>query len=101
MADRNFYAWYRAHGVCVRCRKEDAAPGHSMCPECMAKQREAGRRFQAAHPGYNRRKMAERRERLPAGICICCCGAPAKPGNKLCEKCLEYNREYNRRRASK
>lgn len=27
--------WYKARGICVKCRKEKAAEGHTMCRACL------------------------------------------------------------------
>ena len=35
--------WYKAKGICVKCRKEKAAEGHTMCQQCLDWWREYSR----------------------------------------------------------
>ena len=34
------YAWYKAHGICVTCGREDAMLGRVRCFDCLEKERE-------------------------------------------------------------
>lgn len=70
----------RAFGVCLRCQKRDAAPGHVFCSICLAKRR-----------AYDEQK---RREKGIVSISfnsptICSRCKKTKPdnGSKLCPKC--------------
>ena len=36
MADESYY-WYKSHGICVKCKKNDASPNRIMCDECREK----------------------------------------------------------------
>ncbi|MGN0508684.1 MAG: hypothetical protein ACI4GX_05570 [Ruminococcus sp.] len=70
----------RAFGVCLRCQKRDAAPGHVFCSNCLAKRR-----------AYDEQK---RREKGIVSISfnsptICSRCKKTKPdnGSKLCPKC--------------
>lgn len=38
MMKSNYYDWYKSHGICPRCRKEDAAKGHVYCLNCLDEQ---------------------------------------------------------------
>lgn len=78
-------AWRKAryekdkeNGICTRCRKRKADPGHSTCTFC----RETMRR---AHV-----KMPERTGRYEQGLCFFC-DNPVKPGYKVCEMHYQKN----------
>lgn len=62
----------KANGICTRCRKRNADPGHTTCTFC----RETMRR---AHV-----KMPKRTDRYERGLCFFC-DNPVKPGYKVCE----------------
>lgn len=50
---------------------------------------------------YNRLYMRKKREeRKEKGLCVCCGSYPAAEGRTKCEKCLAYNRKYNKARES-
>lgn len=95
----NDYAWLVSRGLCTRCRKAAARPGHVNCEACDVKRREAARAYankRNADPEI-RRKNRERAYETYAwkhknGICSDC-NNPASPGKARCETCLARNRE--------
>ncbi|MBR3271624.1 MAG: hypothetical protein IKI59_06825 [Clostridia bacterium] len=102
------YEWYKAHGYCVRCRKEKAAPDHVMCMNCI----DTRRIYDNSHNRSEIRKkrwidnrdkeIARKRElnrhRKAQGICTDCGKAPAKCG-VLCLPC--YSRRKRRAQAAR
>ena len=40
MSSTEMYMWYKAHGICVSCRHEDAMLGRVRCFDCLKKERE-------------------------------------------------------------
>ena len=39
------YAWYKAHGICVTCGREDAMLGRVRCFDCLEKERKRQGRY--------------------------------------------------------
>lgn len=67
--------WYEAHGICVRCHRNDATPHRKMCPECAAyfANREANKKPTAEAKAKKRLKDMERyQQRKQAGLCTRC-----------------------------
>lgn len=57
---RESYRWYKAHGICVGCKRRDAIKGRVHCPECAAKSREHMRGYmQKVDPVKRREYMRE------------------------------------------
>lgn len=78
-------AWRKAryekdkeNGICTRCRKRKADPGHTTCTFCRETMRRA------------RVKMPERTGRYEQGLCFFC-DNPVKPGYKVCEMHYQKN----------
>lgn len=78
-------AWRKAryekdkkNGICTRCRKRKADPGHTTCAFCRETMRRA------------RVKMPERTGRYEQGLCFFC-DNPVKPGYKVCEMHYQKN----------
>ncbi len=110
----------RAQGLCIKCGKDRAAPGRSLCEACLERGREAQRarydRRKAAGDSYggrnpeSRRRMARertrkrRRERKEAGLCVRCGELAPAEGSVVCEACREARRAeekklYEKRRS--
>ena len=98
-----YYHWYKEHGICVNCAKQNAAPGRIMCDECAELNREKQRQRKKNNPSnadarraYNRR---HRKERLEQGLCPDC-GKPLYNGLKSCYEChlkdIRYSQERRR-----
>ena len=45
MYDREEYEWFKAHGICVRCRKAKARSGRTTCAACAAQNTERTLRY--------------------------------------------------------
>lgn len=84
------YAWYKAHGICVTCGREDAMLGRVRCFDCLEKERKRQGRYRerkgykASKKQANARRAAARKEN---GQCIAC-ARPAVPGKVRCQFCL-------------
>ena len=101
------YEWLKAHGICTRCRREDAMINSTVCSECAEKMIQAKRRRFLANPDQFRRKANEqqrkryatlRAERLSKGLCPVC-GRERKDKRFVC--CLECRIAQTRRRREK
>lgn len=81
------YMWYKAHGICVTCGREDAMIGHVRCFDCPEKERKRYRRYlesgdyKASKKQANARRAAVRKEN---GQCIAC-ARPAVLGKVRCQ----------------
>lgn len=83
------YRWYREHGICARCYKTWADPGHAYCAAC-AKKAKAYQRRKDPDGSQNRARCQERRDKLRlAGMCINCGKRKAVQGNCICGKCAD------------
>ena len=98
--ERERYAWYKSHGICVKCKKEDAEPPYTMCLVCRGDEAERNRAYNMTHlkqqSEYNR---ARREKKKKEGICVICGREPASGGRTFCEegrkkKNLEQRRQY-------
>jgi len=95
---REDYAWYKAGGMCPKCKKRYGAPGHVYCEKCLAVKRREQEKFRGA---YNAAHCKERRERLKAlGLCVRC-GKPAVKDRVLCVSCARKNSEAQQVRKMK
>ena len=100
MAMGRLYWWYKAHNICTQCRKEEAVPGRTLCPECAEKSRARAAERRAAKRDEINREQKERNKRMKEkGLCRC--GRPARPGKVQCLECaLRDNRRTLARRHS-
>lgn len=90
LRNRENYNWYKSKGICPKCKKTWADPGHVYCRKCLDIKAAETMKFGGE---YNARKCKERRERLKEqGLCTCC-AKKAVPGKVLCEKCARRNAE--------
>lgn len=89
-----YYHWYKEHGICTCCGKQDAIPGRTMCDDCLGlkraenKERRKSPKVQDAMQAYRKRHW---QERLEQGLCPRC-GKPLYAGHKLCYECVLKNR---------
>lgn len=87
MSSAEMYMWYKAHGICVSCRHEDAMIGHVRCFDCLEKERKRQGRYlesgdyKASKKQANARRAAIRKEK---GQCIAC-ARPAMSGKVRCQ----------------
>jgi hypothetical protein len=74
----------REAGICVRCGKKPAAPGHVTCARCLRKLLDNDR--------ASRRKQGiiSREEARDRGICTRCMKEPVVEGHGLCRSCLDW-----------
>lgn len=88
MADESYY-WYKSHGICVKCKRNDASPNRIMCDECREKWN-AIRREKIKDPEYKKWKKQYNKEHkekmLENGLCPIC-GKPLHQGHKTCYEC--------------
>jgi hypothetical protein len=74
---KEVYKWRKEHGFCVRCGKEKAEEGKTMCLLCKMEQREKARERYRAKAATTRSLDAERQrlrraEKNANGICLQC-----------------------------
>lgn len=91
------YIWLKSLGMCVRCRKEKAMKGHTMCLICMSDDAEKSRRYRERKPVESRESSSKRHKRLyserkEAGMCVSCGNRPPKDGRVRCGICLARHR---------
>lgn len=110
MFDRESYAYYKAHGICVKCRREDAVKGKVLCRACAERHSAYSKQRYAAlseeEKNEYRRKSVENRKLLVArlkehGICVQCGKSKARRGFVTCKACAEKMREYKKRMKAK
>ena len=71
MYDREEYEWFKAHGICVRCRKAKARSGRTTCAESAAQKTERTLRYfneltAEKRKEYSQRATEKQRERRDA-----------------------------------
>lgn len=98
MADESYY-WYKSHGICVKCKKNDASPNRIMCDECREKWN-AIRREKIKDPEYKKWKKQynkkHKEKMLENGLCPMC-GKPLYQGHKTCyEHWLKNRKRWKR-----
>ena len=96
MYDREEYEWFKAHGICVRCRKAKARSGRTTCAACAAQNTERTLRYfkemtTERRKEYSQRateKQRERRDaRYAAGLCVICGKRPPRDNCRTCTLC--------------
>lgn len=103
MCDKNNYEYYKQHHICVRCGQEFAEKNHTLCLECMIKNREASLAYYNEHKEERREKVRInskiRYNRLKKfGICTSC-GKRKTTNNKVyCDYCASRKNERNRKK---
>lgn len=77
-SDRHKKLYYKlkAQGICTKCGKRKAIPGHTRCAICAEKQRERDRK-------RSKETQEERLNRWKRGLCRFC-DNPVEPGYKVC-----------------
>ena len=97
--DRDFL---RSIGICIRCRKYTAKPGHTKCEVCLAENANYMSKKRASmsleerrliFQPYNEKRKQIKQERESKGLCIKC-GKPNDSKTKTCLKCRINRREY-------
>ncbi len=92
------YEWRKAHGICVKCGKNDARKGKVTCLMCSFKSHNPMTEEQRKR--HNEADYIKRHTRIAEGKCPDC-GKPAYPGHQRCYECMlrhrRQGREYQKR----
>ena len=112
MPDAETYAWYKSHGICPNCQREDAYGGKVLCLECQGKMTESAVKYyqNLPEPKLKAKKQREsdyhkrtREARKAQGICVACGKYPARQNRTLCKMCAHkqnlYQAEYRMKKA--
>ena len=98
------YAWYKNHGICVRCLKEKAEPGHTMCRMCRLNGNDYGRIWRDAHPKSEEKKRKDKEFKQAVyarnrelGMCFRC-GKYPPIGTSKYSQCQKCNAKHARRK---
>ena len=68
--NKDDYAWYKSHNICVRCRHERAEPNRVICWECIDKEKEYDRKKRNSPiEEYKKRDMNKYNDLKAKGIC--------------------------------
>lgn len=94
--------WYKSHGICPRCCKNNLFGDEKVCPECSAnayanRVRDIERRGKE----YYNRQHAEwskntHHKRIEQGVCTRCGKRKADAGYKTCGICRAKSKKYKR-----
>ena len=100
------YYWYKEHGICVRCKQEQAMPGYVRCPDCIYKDGEKAHQNPKKHDDRYKEKQNKRlRERYheckKLGLCTRCAKKQAYKGGRFCYECMLKAKRYARQRKQK
>lgn len=90
------YDWYKSHGICPKCRREDAAKGRVYCLNCLDRESLSTMRYRASHDtrDSNKAKCRERYYRAKEmGLCVRCKHRRAREGKVTCQVCFNKIRE--------
>lgn len=79
--DNKRYDLLVAFGVCTKCQKHNAIPGHTLCLECNLKQKKRDEKSRRKAGVYPRDSYSD--------TCVMCGKNPPLSGKKLCSKCYE------------
>lgn len=90
-------AFWREHGICVKCGKEKAFHTYRCCADCLEKERQRKRRYEENKTSEQKKNTNEWRRNYYAkhkeqGLCVDCC-KKAAPGTIYCIECrLKHRR---------
>lgn len=102
------YYYLKSLGVCTRCGREDAFPGHVHCPSCMEKNQKKSRAYYRRLSDEDRELRRKKKneydkkryqQRKAEGLCVAC-GKKAVKGI-FCIECYVKNKKKNQKRAQK
>lgn len=98
------YHWYKSHGICVSCGRQDAVKG-VYCLLCSDRHLDSYRKWKANNPPTAEQKANDcerrrriREERRAAGLCTVCGRPVLAKGRAQCHICREKNNRYRRNR---
>lgn len=96
------YQWAKDQGLCVGCRKRQAAAGFVLCLECreMAKRYRDNHKKNGDNEAQNKYLRKLRAARKANGLCVIC-GEPLKEWSVTCDPCRLKRREQERKRNAK
>ncbi|CDE12111.1 putative uncharacterized protein [Ruminococcus sp. CAG:330] len=103
------YWFYVKHGVCPRCKKQNAAPNRKFCADCLYKMTEtSAQRYhnmtQEEKQKRNEHLRMRYQERKSSGLCVTCGKKPPLQGQTKClecrAKCRKNSLEYKRRKGA-
>lgn len=106
MPDAETYAWYKAHGICPQCQRENAYGGKVLCLYCQGKQTESAVKYYQNLPEHKLKAKKQREseyhkrireERKAKGICVVCGKYPARQNITLCKICADKQNRYQAR----
>lgn len=90
-----YYEWYKNAGICVKCHKENATPGRTMCFDCLEKDKVKAEKWREEHHEYAKAYYARRKEireeKKVSGICLYC-RKPATHGFYCYECSIKWKR---------
>lgn len=90
-------AFWKAHGICVKCGKERAFQNRTMCPECLEKENERHRKRVKTDEERERNRNREKKryyDHKAKGLCVNCSRKPS-PGHVYCTECRAKIRRSN------
>ena len=95
-----YYNWYKSRGICVQCRRYDAAPGRVRCDVCLEYNAEAAMKrrskMQSVSQAERHRKLREKRKEQ--GLCIWCGKPKSSYSSVFCVECRIKNQRKNNAR---
>lgn len=97
--NREDYIWRKEHGICTRCKKERAFPGHIMCPDCMYKANEYAIQWHKDHQKEHCEQVSKCNKnryykRKAAGLCVSCGKRAPVTDRVMCVECMQrYKRK--------
>lgn len=103
MCDITNYEYYKKHNICVRCGQEDAEKNHTLCLECMMKNRKSALAYYNKHKeSINEKDRIKNKIRYnklkELGICTSCGRRKTKNNKVYCEYCSSRINARNRKK---
>ena len=98
------YQWYKQHGICVDCNRENALPGITYCRCCKARRIEYNRTEWERHkerliPINRERNKSLYWQRKEAGLCTRCGKNQPDTGKAKCTRCLRKDAQIHQKSA--
>ena len=100
---KEYYDYYKSHGICVDCGQDDAKQGHVRCWRCLINRSElaverksnwSDERRDLVNKKSNQWWSNARKERKQKGLCPRCGGERKDKSFVTCEKCRIKNNRY-------
>ena len=101
MYDREEYEWFKAHGICVRCRKAKARSGRTTCAACAAQNTKRTLRYFNELTAEKRKEYSQRDARYAAGLCVICGKRPPRDNRRTCALCSSKRTGARQKQAEK